>query len=125
MPKKKQEYGNDSITSLKGADRVRKRPAVIFGSDGLEGCEHSFFEILSNSIDEAREGYGSLMQLKNSWATFTQNHPKFPKFLQAASTAVKEDTLIEIKITTAEGKVIETNLKVKASDIELFKNLTM
>ena len=57
MPKKKQEYGNDSITSLKGADRVRKRPAVIFGSDGLEGCEHSFFEILSNSIDEAREGY--------------------------------------------------------------------
>lgn len=68
---------------------------------------------------------GNLMQLKNSWATFTQNHPKFPKFFQAASTAVKEDTLIEIKITTAEGKVIETNLKVKASDIELFKNLTM
>ena len=68
---------------------------------------------------------GNLMQLKNSWETFTQNHPKFPKFLQAASTAVKEDTLIEIKITTAEGKVIETNLKVKASDIELFKNLTM
>lgn len=67
----------------------------------------------------------NLMQLKNSWTTFTQNHPKFPKFLQAASTAVKEDTLIEIKITTAEGKVIETNLKVKASDIELFKNLTM
>ncbi len=68
---------------------------------------------------------GNLMQLKNSWTTFTQNHPKFPKFLQAASTAVKEDTLIEIKITTAEGKVIETNLKVKASDIELVKNLTM
>ena len=63
MPKKKQEYGNDSITSLKGADRVRKRPAVIFGSDGLEGCEHSFFEILSNSIDEAREGYGSLIEV--------------------------------------------------------------
>ncbi|MDE7389402.1 MAG: DNA topoisomerase [Lachnospiraceae bacterium] len=56
--KKVQEYDNESITSLKGADRVRKRPAVIFGSDGLEGCEHSFFEILSNSIDEAREGYG-------------------------------------------------------------------
>lgn len=51
-------YGNDSISSLKGADRVRLRPGVIFGSDGLEGCEHSFFEILSNSIDEAREGYG-------------------------------------------------------------------
>ena len=68
---------------------------------------------------------GNLMQLKNSWATFTRNHPKFPKFLQAASTAVKEDTLIEIKITTTEGKVIETNLKVKSSDIELVKNLTM
>ena len=59
MAKKKEEYGNDSISSLKGADRVRKRPAVIFGSDGLEGCEHSFFEILSNSIDEARAGFGS------------------------------------------------------------------
>ncbi len=59
MAKKREEYGNESISSLKGADRVRKRPSVIFGSDGLEGCEHSFFEILSNSIDEAREGYGS------------------------------------------------------------------
>ena len=52
-------YGNESIQMLKGADRVRLRPAVIFGSDNLEGCIHSFFEILSNSIDEAREGYGS------------------------------------------------------------------
>lgn len=59
MPRKKQnEYDNSSITTLKGADRVRKRPAVIFGSDGIDGCEHSVFEILSNSIDEAREGYG-------------------------------------------------------------------
>ena len=56
---KKKEYGNESIVSLKGADRVRKRPAVIFGSDGIEGCEHSVFEIISNSIDEAREGHGS------------------------------------------------------------------
>lgn len=63
MPKKKEEYGNQSITSLKGADRVRKRPAVIFGSDGLEGCQHSFFEILSNSIDEAREGYGNIIEI--------------------------------------------------------------
>ena len=55
---KKAVYGNESISSLKGADRVRRRPAVIFGSDGIEGCEHSIFEILSNSIDEAREGYG-------------------------------------------------------------------
>ena len=58
MAKKITEYDNSSITMLKGADRVRKRPAVIFGSDGLEGCEHSVFEILSNAVDEAREGYG-------------------------------------------------------------------
>ena len=51
-------YNNESISSLKGADRVRKRPAVIFGSDGIEGCIHCVFEILSNSIDEAREGFG-------------------------------------------------------------------
>lgn len=57
--KKTQAYDNSSIQSLKGADRVRKRPAVIFGSDGIEGCQHSIFEILSNSIDEAREGHGS------------------------------------------------------------------
>ena len=56
--KKTTEYGNESIITLKGADRVRKRPAVIFGSDGIDGCQHSVFEILSNSIDEAREGYG-------------------------------------------------------------------
>ena len=59
--KKQQAYGNDSISALKGADRVRKRPAVIFGSDGLEGCEHAVFEILSNAIDEAREGHGNLV----------------------------------------------------------------
>ena len=52
------DYGDQSITSLKGADRVRKRPSVIFGSDGLDGCEHSFFEILANAADEARAGYG-------------------------------------------------------------------
>lgn len=57
------EYGNESITSLKGADRVRLRPGVIFGSDGLEGCGHSFFEILANSIDEAREGYGKIIRI--------------------------------------------------------------
>ena len=56
---KKQDYGNESITMLKGPDKVRKRPAVIFGSDGLDGCEHSIFEVISNSIDEAREGYGN------------------------------------------------------------------
>ena len=53
------QYNDQSIKALKGADRVRKRPSVIFGSDGLEGCEHSFFEILSNSVDEAKEGHGN------------------------------------------------------------------
>lgn len=57
------KYGNESITSLKGADRVRLRPAVIFGSDGIEGCQHSVFEILSNSIDEAREGFGKVIEV--------------------------------------------------------------
>ena len=59
MPRTKPEYGNESISMLEGPDRVRKRPGVIFGSDGLEGCEHAVFEILSNAIDEAREGYGT------------------------------------------------------------------
>ncbi len=61
MAQKKASYGNESISALKGADRVRKRPSVIFGSDGLEGCEHAVFEIMSNAIDEAREGHGSLI----------------------------------------------------------------
>jgi len=61
MAEKKAKYNDQSIKALKGADRVRKRPGVIFGSDGLEGCEHSFFEILSNSVDEAREGHGSVI----------------------------------------------------------------
>ncbi len=64
VSKKVTTYGDQSISSLKGPDRVRKRPAVIFGSDGLEGCEHSFFEILSNSVDEAREGYGNEIRVK-------------------------------------------------------------
>src|SRR5215469_12026451 len=59
----KKIYDNESIIALKGADRVRKRPSVIFGSDGLEGCQHSIFEIISNSIDEAREGRGTKIEI--------------------------------------------------------------
>ncbi len=59
----KNEYTNESISSLKGADRVRLRPSVIFGSDGIEGCQHSVFEILSNAIDEAREGFGNKIEI--------------------------------------------------------------
>ncbi len=62
-------YDNNSISSLKGADRVRLRPGVIFGSDGLDGCQHAFFEILSNSIDEAREGFGQHIKV-----TCTKDH---------------------------------------------------
>ena len=62
-------YGNESISQLQGPDRVRLRPGVIFGSDGLDGCEHAVFEILSNSIDEAREGFGDLITL-----TYYQDH---------------------------------------------------
>ena len=64
MAASKKTYGNTSISALKGADRVRKRPGVIFGSDGLDGCEHAVFEILSNSIDEAREGHGKVITVK-------------------------------------------------------------
>ena len=57
------EYGDNSISSLKGADRVRKKPEVIFGSRDLEGCIHAFFEILSNSVDEARAGFGNVINV--------------------------------------------------------------
>lgn len=63
MAEKRNKYDNESISMLKGADRVRLRPAVIFGSDGLEGCQHAMFEILSNSIDEAREGHGDVIEV--------------------------------------------------------------
>lgn len=63
MAKRKQEYNDQSITMLKGAERVRLKPSVIFGSDGIEGCCHSVFEILSNSIDEAREGFGNRIEV--------------------------------------------------------------
>ena len=62
-PQQNSNYNNESITSLKGADRVRLRPGVIFGSDVLEGCQHSIFEIVSNSIDEAKEGFGKVIEI--------------------------------------------------------------
>lgn len=56
---KKTAYNDQSIKSLKGADRVRKKPAAMLGSDDIIGCQHTFIEILANAVDEAREGYGS------------------------------------------------------------------
>lgn len=58
-----ENYGNESIRQLKGADRVRKRPGVIFGSNDIVGCTHSVFEIISNSIDEAKAGYGDRVEV--------------------------------------------------------------
>lgn len=77
----KPAYGNDSISALKGADRVRRRPAVIFGSDGLEGCEHSIFEILSNSIDEAREGFGNkiIVTRYEDHSVEVEDWPRYPR----------------------------------------------
>lgn len=66
MSKKTQLYDESVITMLKGEDRVRKRPAVIFGSDGIDGCEHSVFEIISNAVDEAREGFGNVINVTYS-----------------------------------------------------------
>ncbi|MBO5218277.1 MAG: DNA topoisomerase, partial [Clostridia bacterium] len=64
MPKKNENYGDQSIVMLKGPGRVRLRPAVIFGSDSLEGCEHSVFEILTNAVDEAKEGFGDVIRVR-------------------------------------------------------------
>ncbi len=64
MANQEQAYNNDSISSLKGPDKVRLRPGVIFGSDNISGCQHAVFEILANSIDEAREGYGHTIGLE-------------------------------------------------------------
>ena len=75
MAAKKKEYSNESISQLKGADRVRMRPAVIFGSDGIEGCQHAMFEILSNSIDEAREGHGDIIEITDYGNPFPRRYP--------------------------------------------------
>lgn len=66
----------------------------------------------------------SLLKYKNAWDKFTANHPKFPLFLKAVSqNALKEGTLIEINITTSDGKSYSSNLKIKPEDIELLKEL--
>ena len=73
---RKKAYDNTSISMLKDEERVRKRPAVIFGSDDLEGCKHAVFEILSNAIDEAREGYGNLIVVTRYEAYWVAQVPK-------------------------------------------------
>ena len=85
---KKKTYDNDSISSLKGADRVRKRPGVIFGSDGLEGCQHAVFEILSNSIDEAREGHGDTIIVTRYEDAGGGHGPRLPCGLEREGAAL-------------------------------------
>ena len=80
-------YDNESISALKGADRVRKRPAVIFGSDGLEGCQHAVFEIFSNAIDEAREGGNRVVTRYNDLGGDYRRGPGYPGGLQSARAA--------------------------------------
>lgn len=67
--------------------------------------------------------FQALLQLKNLWQRFTAQHPKFPAFLRAAQPALREGSVLAFTITTPEGKVIESNLKVTAEDIELIKSL--
>ncbi len=89
---KTKAYDNESISSLKGADRVRLRPGVIFGSDDLEGCQHSFFEILSNSIDEAREGYGNQIEVTPFQGRFDRGPRLRPRHSARLQSARKSAT---------------------------------
>ena len=105
MAKKKQEYDNESIELLEGADRVRKRPAVIFGSDGLEGCKHSVFEILSNSIDEARSGHGNKIILtKFADGSFQVCPPR-----SRAGDQILLEALADVTLGVAACSVSESN----------------
>ena len=68
-----------------------------------------------------------MQKIQSGLNTFRQNHPKFPMFLKAVSQeALVEGSVIEITVTTPEGKEYCSNLKVKPSDLELvetFKNM--
>lgn len=60
---RKQQYNDDSIKALKGAVRIRKRPASMLGSSGLAGARHGFTEIYGNALDEASSGYGDKLEV--------------------------------------------------------------
>ena len=65
-----------------------------------------------------------LLELKNLWSAFTNRHPKFPQFIAAVQqNGISEGTVIEVQITTPEGKTFTSNLKVTAEDIESVKSL--
>ncbi|MBO4749196.1 MAG: hypothetical protein J5546_02675 [Lachnospiraceae bacterium] len=67
--------------------------------------------------------FGNMMKFVGAWNSFKENHPKFPAFCKAfMQKGLKEDSVIEIVVTTPDNERIETSLKVKASDLELLKN---
>lgn len=66
----------------------------------------------------------AIFQLMNLWSRFQKNHPKFPKFLSAVvRNGIKEGSIIEIKVTTAEGESFDSNLKVNADDMEMIEQI--
>ncbi len=68
--------------------------------------------------------FSSIMKVKGAWDTFTRNHPKFMPFMQAVGReAVGEGTIIEVKVVSPEGKEFNTNMKLTASDMELFSQI--
>lgn len=66
----------------------------------------------------------AILQMMNLWNRFQNNHPKFPRFLSAvAKSAIKEGSIIEIKVTTAEGESYASNLKINADDMEMIRQI--
>lgn len=66
----------------------------------------------------------AILKAKKSWDTFCENHPKFPAFLQAVQTSgIQEGTIIEVMVTTPEGKKMATNVKLTATDMQAFNDL--
>ena len=57
-------YDIDSLKKLKGAEPIRKRPASMLGSGGLDGAKHTFWEIVGNTLDEISSGYGDQIEVK-------------------------------------------------------------
>lgn len=66
----------------------------------------------------------AILQLMNLWSRFQNNHPKFPKFLSAVvRNGIREGSIIEIKVTTAEGESYDSNLKINAEDMEMIEQI--
>ena len=65
-----------------------------------------------------------LQTLKKHLDIFQKNHPKFQHFLNAVSRdALREGSVIEIKVTSPEKKTYITNLKLKKDDLDFLQAL--